>query len=201
MQEVFVPQNTRSLRSTYPELNNYPEFDKLPDKELKFCWWFACQSSPLVHGDVAIQNDQKRAIAAAERVWGANLSQKKYKEISSLDFDSRMIVAIEKMTHFQAGNRSKAKLAIEKAFDNLVEIAKTPLSEIKEISDKRAYVSTIKEINDLLPKVVRRMEEGFGVSETSGKPGKDGEEAENLMDDVLSQSGSDDYQSCQMEIC
>lgn len=177
---IFAP-STKDYRIEYPELNEIDEFQELSDSELKFCWWYACKSSPILD-----RESSDRCIIAAEKAFPKNNRiGDTYKRLRDGNFDPIISAALKRMSSFDEEKRNKAAKMIKQILNNyetLIEVEKEQL-EIMEFSEKKAYVEMTKNITDVLPRIIEQTERNFGVSQ---KAKKNINTDMNLMDSIVS---------------
>lgn len=181
---LFPPTSGRDLREDYPELKKIKEFANLDGQDLKFVWFYANPTSPIARKHK--KNKLLRVKLAMANAYGNDFEDKdpkKFREFRDHNFPNTILVAIDKMRTFSLSYRSHARVAMEKAYGNILSIAETPLDKIEDISDKKNYTNTVKEISNVIPKILSQLESGFGIRDVEN--GDDEEEDDTLMNQVL----------------
>lgn len=154
----------------YPELARIPVFTGLSSRALIFVWWYANPTSPLV---ITVVDDYTR-VDEALKASGYNPGSTEKKKILSLQFDSDMAEAIEKMREFDPGLRYRGYQMIRKVFDNFEEIIDGGITKFAVVTinkdgsetsdtDFKRYVDTNTKIIETIPELIQKLEEGFGV--------------------------------------
>jgi len=177
---IFDPTSIKpeDYRHRYPELERTAEFAELHAKALIFVWWYANQTSPLV---IYTHDDYERVSEALKRS-GYNPSKTEKDRLLSLQFDSQMATAIQKMASFDPGARFFAYKMIKNIYDHYQKIIDMgpeafevttrqgkgdDAIETKETDYKR-YVDVSAKISDELPGLLTKLEEGFAIVNIEG---------------------------------
>ena len=183
---LFDPTGIKPVdyKSKYPELKRTPEFESLRGTELIFVWYFANATSPIVD----ITDDNKR-VKEALHLSALTPEPVEYENILQLNFTERMEAAIEKMGFYQPGARYYGFKSIKAIFDQYQEIAQMGTAAFKKSTgsgeekteevDYNAYTNTTTKISAELPKLIARMEEGFGLTITGASEAE--EEGQSLL--------------------
>lgn len=178
---LFGPRNEKDLGRQYPELKKEPEFKDLTTGELLFTWWYANATSPLIIDDTL--SDKQRIMAAYDQSFKKTSADndRKSNYFSSI-FPDRVKTAIEKMKSFNPSARIRSRIMIEKMmnqFEKLINVSEDDFIEHDEGGKKKinwtgrnSYVTSAKNISEMLPTLIRQLEEGFGVIEV--KEGEQG---------------------------
>jgi len=177
---IFDPTSIKAedYRHRYPELQRTEEFAELHAKALIFVWWYSNQTSPLV---IYTHDDYERVTEALKRS-GYNPSKTERDRILSLQFDSQMAVAIQKMASFDPGARFFAYMMVKKIYDQYQKIidlgpdafvskettGKGEKVVTVELVDYKRYVDVSAKIADELPGLLTKLEEGFAIVNVSG---------------------------------
>jgi len=159
--KLFEPNN-RNLSIEYPELAGISEFAELNTSDLKFVWYYSNRTSPHYS-----DNNQTRKISKCIREsYGNSLDEDVKAKFLSSNFPHKLKQAMKRMETFNPSLRLKAKLSVERIFDNLqrlVDIEEGDLEDM-ELNNKKDYVALAIKISESLPSIVRQLEEGFGVT-------------------------------------
>ncbi len=152
---LFKPDKINVFRD-YPELNDYPELKALSHDEMLFVWKYANDTSE-ING---IENDKVRSKKAYKLVFGEtnDTQQQKY---AACDFPPHVRAAVEVMASFKPSARMRAKLMVEKTFEDYETILHadlpTEVDELKKVMELRLKISKD------LPDLIKLMEQGFGI--------------------------------------
>jgi hypothetical protein len=174
----------------YGELNEIPEFAAIKIKlDLDFIWFYANPTSPFVK---RIADDSERAHQVYAHVYANdNYDEGRQADFRMLRFSEDMKMAIARMRIFKVDRRARAKMALEQAFNNCVQILEAKLiglpdedGSIDELLDeedeevaaeskgeaKKAlvmaydkWVTASIKVREEMPKLLRDLEQGFGV--------------------------------------
>lgn len=163
---LFKPQAGK-LRQIYPELKANKKFEDIPNDELLFVWYYACQSSTI---DPEL-TDMIRATTAASITF-KDAPEKKRKFID-LEFSEKIKEAIEEMKKYNPDARMVAKRIIQKTFNNLEKLTNVDDDSFTWLDDegqkktdwagRKAYVDSVAKITETLPGLIAQMEHGFGI--------------------------------------
>lgn len=187
---IFKPKSSRALYDDYPELKQHSELKSLSRFELLFCWYFACEASPLFK----ITSNRDRANEAMKLTFFSGnqkrLADDDKERYLNGKFPEKIKAANEVMSRFRIGPRVRAKMILEKGFENLEHILDIDASDDSNFtnaqgevdqSKKKSYVDTLDKAVSLLPNLINTLESGFGVNKKS-KGGKDDDLEESFMD-------------------
>jgi len=161
---LFDPTGIKpeDYRSKYPELKRIPEFGTLSASALMFVWYYANPTSMLMgEGDDFIR--VRRALEESKYNPGKNLRE----DLLKLHFPNDIAVAIDRMARMRADSRVRANLMIQNVIEHYETIIKCGPEDYKDKDgtvDRKKYVDTTAKIVEELPKLIERMEEGFGIS-------------------------------------
>lgn len=181
---LFRPKSARALFEDYPELAKYPEAKELHSQDLLFCWYFACETSPIYR----IKDKKGRAKQAIYLAYksikksqgGKTLTTDEEINIENLRFSPKLASGIKMFSKFRLNPRLRAKIITERAFENLEKILNIDADDNNnflnadggiDYSKKKAYVDTIAKSMDILPSLIDKLEHGFGVSLSSEESG------------------------------
>lgn len=199
--DIFVPSE-KDMRIEYPELNDMPEFNDMPDADIRFCWYYACKSSPFVNKGYV---DRDRMYFSIKEAYGENYtSNKQAMALFVGEFSQKIIDGINRMKNFSPGIRSRANSMIERIMSNMEMVVMLDATEMMVMSaaEKKAFISLCVDVSNNLPVIVNQLEGGFSVSK-SNKAKKEAAKAtatasagqnssDNLMDRVVSLQEEDE---------
>lgn len=172
--DLFVPKMHKDLRRTYPELGKVEEFKKMNPLDVKFCWYYA-----IFYGDE--KDNKKRVQQAIAHSWREGVDKKRLERFLQKDFPDDINAGIKKFESFDIGSRLRAKFAAERILYGFEKLAETDVDTVgvmkiygenpnsDAIGEKRdwnqvnAYVNSMVKVNESLPELLRRVEEGFGI--------------------------------------
>lgn len=165
---LFYPKNERDLRHLYPELSTMPDFKGLTGRDMMFIWWCENPSSPYVLEKLP---DPLRISNAIGQAWG-KIDTEKARAYISGNIPDNIRRAMDKMASFDPPARIKAKIIVNKIFNNFEKIVDVDVTDVNFIdkdgntdwSKKKAYIDACTNVSDALPKLLKQLEEGFGIT-------------------------------------
>lgn len=171
---LFGPQTGKSLRKLYPEIAAEPAFKELKDDELLFVWYISNQSSPVDPNWL----DEIRYKQAAIAAFPAN--PQKRNQYSAKDIPEHVAIAMEKMETYSPRARDVAARIIQQSFHNLLEMSNVDVekdflytdkegSTLTDWTARKQYVDSIKTTSEILPTLLKQLEEGFGMVKKNRK--------------------------------
>lgn len=182
---IFDPRGVSDYLRTYPELKNIPEFMNITIAELKFCWWFANPTSPLVRGVYNNKmrydkdtNPKNRANHAYSKVWTIDPKEKdeaRFNNYVALRFPEPIKLAIEIMSKLDYTARYRAKKIADSIFtkyESLSELAPDSFKDEKGLVDYVKYANVLKLVSSAMSDLIRIKEHGFGVVDKAKKKGE-----------------------------
>jgi len=174
---VVAPEE---YRHKYPEIDRIPEFNDLSARALVFIWWYANPTSPLV---LSIIDDYER-VEAAMKISKFNPGKGEKEKILSLQFENNMAIAIDKMSQFDPGIRYKGYKMIKTLFEQYEGIIAKGTDAFKVVEGKgdnqvsyidyKKFVDTSSKVVEVMPDLIQKLEEGFGVIEAKDEDEDDG---------------------------
>lgn len=161
---LFDPTGIKpeDYRSKYPELKRIPEFTPLTSIALMFVWYYSNPTSMLMKES----DDFLRARKALE-LSKYNPGKSLREDLLKLHFPTDIAIAIDRMARMRADARVRSKLMVENVIQNYEKIISYGPDEYKDKDgepDRKKYVDTTAKIVDELPKLIEKVEEGFGIS-------------------------------------
>jgi len=191
--DIFVPVVNRDLRKSYPELAKIPEFKGMRSLDIKFCWYYAVYFSDE-------KSHASRVKLAVDHSYRSEMDPALLEQFIKNNFPDSIRSAIKRFESFDIGSRIRAKFVAERMLDGFEKLARTevdtvgvvkiyalsdtaeegdPVGEKRDWNQVNAYVNSMVKINEALPDLVKRVEEGFGVS----APGTSESMGANIRDD------------------
>jgi hypothetical protein len=160
----FDPRNDaiENYRNNYPEFGEIDEFKDLKSFELAYVWFYSHPKSPIT------EKGDDRVKKCLQEVYGKNWedSYKKYKTP-----DERIKLAINIMSRINDNVRMRAKMMVDKTFNDYEELMSVGIAEFQSASggiDYKAFIDVRKTILKELQELVRIKERGFGISGKKG---------------------------------
>lgn len=189
VRRIFVP-GKRDMKIEYPELADMEAFTAMYDKDIRFCWYYACKSSEYA----SIDDNNLRMQKSLEKVYGKDylLNNATAKKLAIFDIPEHIRVGIEAMSNFSPQHRSQANAMMQKMFENLqktIDVDEEAF-EIWNPSERKAYVQLVSETTDALPNIIAQLERGFSIkmSESGVDKSESQEEHSKLMDEIMDES-------------
>ncbi len=187
---IFRPKSSRTIFSDYPALRKIPAFELIKEDDFLFVWYYACESSPFFNTEDLRTRVQQALDYSYLRAGKTRITKELKEQFLLGEFPDKISIAIEQMRKYRVGPRVRAKMMMEKAFENLEKILNIDANDKKnfenkegeiDMSKKKAYVETIAKASELLPKIIDQLEGSFHVAknkkEEAGSP-----EEESLID-------------------
>lgn len=186
---LYGPRNGQSLLRTYPELKEHTEFTDLSKEDLHFAWLMGIKGSP-VSEDMA---EESRIRSAALQAFPGEAKQDKRNEFSRGGIPVDVRAAISKFSNMSPNARLMAKRMTQMVFEKYQQLLNVDVEndflirkkvgkgqDVVEVTEmdwtgRKAYADSSANIIKTLPELVKKIEEGYGVTEKN----KDGETQEN----------------------
>jgi hypothetical protein len=175
---LYGPRDGKSLRKTYPDIEDNPVFKDMPNDDLLFSWYIGIPGSPI--DDELI--DKVRFQAAAKKCFPAN--KKKQQEFGGGDLPEKVRLAIEEFKRKSPEARLLAKRMTQKTFEKFQELLNVDVEkdfvDVRQFKNEQGEVETVREVNwsgrkayvdsatkivESLPDLVKKIEEGFGITD------------------------------------
>ena len=178
---LYGPRDGRSIKKTYPELENNPLFKKMLNDDILFAWYIGIPNSP-VDKDLP---EPTRYKSAAFKCFPNN--EEKKRKYADFDVSIEVKLAIEEFKKFSPEARAIAKNMVQTIFNKYqkmidVDVEKDFLitrkvgkgesqEEITEIdwTGRKQFIDSAATIRKELPGLLKDLEEGFGVTEVKKK--------------------------------
>lgn len=178
---LYGPKTGKSLLRLYPSLQEEKVFKDLSAEDLNFAWYVGNPTSPI---DIDTPTLTKYRMAATVCITSSETKRRAFIE-GNIPDDVK--AAINKMETFSPDARMMAKKMTQQAFHNFqkllnVDVEKDFLitrtigkgEEKEEITEmdwtgRKSYVDSATKIISELPELVKKMEEGYGLTGTESK--------------------------------
>lgn len=174
--KIFEPSD-KDMRIEYPELNDIPEFEGLSGTELKFVWYWSNRTSPYC-GMKNIKFKTTKCISAS---FGDGAKKEQYSRYMANSFPEKIRIAMDRMERFSPSTRLRAKLTIEKIFENLEKITEITEEDFMDLQSRKEYANLAVTVTKNMGDMVKQMENAFGVK-YSGKEEGDNTKGPTMMD-------------------
>lgn len=151
----------------YPELSRREETKNLRGIDLIFCWFYGSKESPfkdMQHADKC----EKISDLVFNTINKGSYDENKIKLIVRGTLPREWYRTIDFFKTRDADTRSRAKSIIDKMFDECEKMIDMGVDAFKDkdgIIDYNKYSSVISKVQDDLDMLVKKKEEGFGISE------------------------------------
>lgn len=155
---IYEPTH-REMKLDYPELVEYPEFENLKDKQLKFVWYVANRTSPIIG-----YKPEKRIAKAIELVY-KDKDMPFHEQWRKGEFPDDIKTAVDRMAHIKPDVRLEAKFTIMRIFDQHQKMTVLGEKELDgmDADEKKKYTELSIKIASEMSNMVQLMEKGFGV--------------------------------------
>jgi hypothetical protein len=175
------------LRKEYPELNSIDEFKPLKNAEMYFVWVFACPGSDIENTDVPLLVRRRKAVNMAfleadGKTIRHGYDKEYFENAIAGVFTEEVNQAIRRMEMFNPNVRMQAKILSEKVLKNYVAFIDKDSSEIQDTDERKKYVDMCDKILDALPKLIEKVESGYGIKSVVQRVGVDNHKGKTLMD-------------------
>lgn len=174
---LYGPRDGKSLKRLYPDLEKNAKLKDLSNEDLLFAWLIGIPGSPV---DTDLLPPVRFRMSAA-RTFPKN--EVKKNQYASQDFPDSVKQAIREFETMSPEARLMAKLMTQRTFHRLNKILNVDVDkdflvtkkvngeEITEVNWtlKKQYVDSADKIIEMLPKLVQKIEEGYGMTEKQKK--------------------------------
>lgn len=168
---LWGPVTGKSLKKMYPELAAEPLFKELKNDELLFAWYVGCKSSPI---DPDLEETIRYRQAATQAFPN---SQEKRNKFAAKNISDEIRLAIEKMATYSPKAREIAARITQNDFHTLLKMSDVDINKDFNYIDKegvkridfgarKQHIDSIKLRSEVMPNLIRQMEEGFGIEKT-----------------------------------
>jgi len=187
---LFIPTEGKDMKAEYPELSTIAEFAMLKNTEMVFVWLIGNKTSPLHRA-----NEKDRQLAFKNALQWSGLEERLDLNTRALyaagTFPTSIQAAIRRMEGFVPSYRMKAKLMLEKTFENLSKMVDVSEEELKmmDIETKKKYADFAKVVTNVLDDQVAALENAYGVKEVKRHKKAAGDKSPaTLMDKVMARN-------------
>lgn len=174
---LYGPRDGKSLKRSYPELEKNVKLKDLSNEDLLFAWLIGIPGSPV---DPELVPPVRFRMAAA-RAFPKN--EVKKSQYASQDYPDSVKQAIREFEKMSPEARLMANLMTQRTFHRLNRILNVDVDkdflvtrkvggeEITEVNwtSKKQYVDSADKIMEMLPTLVQKIEEGYGMTEKQKK--------------------------------
>jgi hypothetical protein len=160
---VLFEPSKRDMLIDYPELKQYDVFSRISASDMKFSWYVANRTSPIIREPKEKRFKMACELAYDERKLRVNDRVKKM--YNEMDIPEDIVEACQVMASFNPSFRMRAKLLTEHSFSmlqSLVFLSKQELATM-DLDDKKKYADLIVKANSALGDMILNMETGYGV--------------------------------------
>jgi hypothetical protein len=168
---LYGPTTGKHLKKMYPELAVEPLFKEVKNDELLFAWYLGCKSSPI---DPEWADEIKYKQAAINAFPN---DPEKRAQYSAKNIPEQVRLAVEKMSTYSPKARELAARTLQNHFHNLLEMSQVDVKKDFQYVDKEGnelidwtarnqYVSSVKTSTEILPNLIKQIEEGFGIEKS-----------------------------------
>lgn len=175
---LYGPQTGKSLLRLYPELSKEEEFKNLSASDLLFSWYMGIKGSPISED---MTPDIRRRTAASKVYRNDDDKRRVYGVDGNLTDEIK--IAIKKFEMMSPDARLIAKHMTQKTFEKFQQLLDVDVDkdflitkkigkgddaeEITEIdwSGRKSYVDSATKIIESLPELIKKIEEGYGITE------------------------------------
>lgn len=164
---LFIPPgDNKYMRDEYPELREHEEFSKLPDYHLRFVWYFANPTSPIIN-----LSEPDRVVQAVEFTFKEGASEAERKNFIRCKFTPEIRAAIKVMARFNPAIRLRAKINAGYIFRTIEKMIYIDESRIRnmQMDDRKRYAELSIKVMNEMPGMISIMERGFGIVGPSNK--------------------------------
>ena len=180
---IFDPRGIPKgkYKQSYPELNRHIEFQNRNESQMRFVWWFANPTSPLVLNESYVV---RRSARAYYKVWGLGHSDVKLRRaMCEMRFGEDVKIAVEKMATFDVNSRYRANKIVDKTFEDIEiisKLTKEDFADDKDVVDYTKFLTAKKMALAILPELLKIKEEGFSIKEKKKKGGEEENGQQNI---------------------
>jgi len=168
---LFGPSTGKHLKKMYPELANEPLFKEIKNDDLLFAWYLGNKSSPV---DPEWPEELRYKESARQAITNDVEKRNAY---ANKNVPESVRLAVEKMGTYSPKARELAARTLQNHFHNMLEMSQVNVKEDFKYIDKEGnelidwtarnqYISSVKTSVEVLPNLIKQVEEGFGIEKT-----------------------------------
>jgi len=176
------------LRKEYPELAGIEEFKPLSIWQMYFVWLYASSGSPYNQNETTIPEKRRlcasRSMYVSKHTLRTGVKEDDYLNYVSGVFPEEVNIAIRRMEMFSPNARLKAKLMAEKILEDFMEFLSRDKNEIQDTDERKKHVDMCVKILEEMPKLIKNVEEGYGVRTTIRRSDAENNKGMTLLDRV-----------------
>jgi len=178
---LYESKNGKSLPEQYPDLYDIPQFKKLSKTELLLTWNYGNPTSPFIDLD-----HLERVEATFKAVYKTEQPEieENYLKWIEKDFPQHIKDAIERWGTMKPEFRHRSKKMIENMILNLEKMVSVNDNDFKKFDEegneikgvdwsaRNQYANFCRTTSDIIPNLIKQLEQGFGITEKERKPGE-----------------------------
>jgi hypothetical protein len=180
---LYESKNGKSLLEQYPDLYEVPQLKKLTKTELSLTWFYGNPTSPFVEAELGHLEKVEETFKAVYKTNKPEIEENYLKWIEK-DFPQHIKDAIEAWSKMRPDFRKRSKDMIEHMIINLEKMVKTTENDFKKFdnegneikgvdwSARNQYANFCRTSSEIIPTLIKQLEQGFGVTEKERKPGE-----------------------------
>jgi len=168
---LFGPSTGKNLKKMYPELANEPLFKEIKNDDLLFAWYLGNKSSPV---DPEWPEELRYKESARQAITN---DVEKRNQYANKNVPESVRLAVEKMSTYSPKARELAARTLQNHFHNMLEMSQVNVKDDFKYIDKdgnelidwtarNQYISSVKTSVEVLPNLIKQVEEGFGIEKT-----------------------------------
>lgn len=168
---LFGPSTGKHLKKMYPELANEPLFKEIKNDDLLFAWYLGSKSSPV---DPEWPEELRYKESARQAITD---NVEKRNQYANKNVPESVRLAAEKMGTYSPKARELAARTLQNHFHNMLEMSQVDVkkdfiyvdkegNELIDWTARNQYISSVKTSTEILPNLIKQVEEGFGIEKT-----------------------------------
>jgi len=174
---LYGPRTGKSLKRTYPEINENPVFKDIGNDDLLFAWQIGIPGSPI---DQDLPENIRYRMAAAKCFPADEQKRQRY---TQKDIPDSVKQAVKEFESKSPEARLMAKQMTQKTFVKFQKLLEVDVEkdflvtritgkgedrqEVTEMDwpGRKNYVDSATKIIEALPELIKKLEEGYGITE------------------------------------
>jgi hypothetical protein len=168
---LFGPSTGKHLKKMYPELANEPLFKEIKNDDLLFAWYLGNKSSPVDPE----WPEELRYKESARQAFTNDVEKRN--QYANKNVPESVRLAVEKMGTYSPKARELAARTLQNHFHNMLEMSQVDVkkdfmyvdkdgNELIDWTARNQYISSVKTSTEILPNLIKQVEEGFGIEKT-----------------------------------